>query len=86
MDFTYRQKGVCSTTVSFSIDDEGKLHDVAFQNGCEGNLKAIGRLVENQDARQVAKILEGNDCRGRGTSCADQLAKNIEDAVRTMNV
>lgn len=84
MDFNYRQKGVCSTDVSFSIDPEGKLHNVAFKNGCEGNLKAIGRLVEGQDAHHVAEVLSGNDCRGRGTSCADQLSKNIEAALQSM--
>lgn len=82
MEFTYRQKGVCSTKVHFSIDDEGKLHNVNFERGCEGNLKAIGRLVEGQDALKVASILKGNDCHGRGTSCADQFARNIEEAVK----
>lgn len=78
-DFT--PKGVCSVDVKFDIDDAGKLHNVRFTGGCDGNLKAIGRLVENQDARTVADTLRGNDCRGRGTSCADQFAHAIDAAL-----
>lgn len=59
--------------------DEGKLHNVSFIGGCNGNLKAIGRLVEGRDAREIADILRGNDCKMRGTSCADQFAKAIDE-------
>ena len=81
MDYEYRPKGVCSVDVKFSIDDEGKLHNVAFVGGCNGNLKAIGKLVEGKDAHEVAEILKGNDCQGRGTSCADQFSKAIASAL-----
>lgn len=73
---SYTPKGVCSTHIEFDIID-GKLHNVVFTGGCHGNLLAIGKLVEGQDARQIAELLQGNDCRGRGTSCADQLSKAI---------
>ena len=83
MEFHYRNRGTCSTVCHFEIED-GKLHHVKFENGCEGNLKAIGRLVEGRDAKEVVQILKGNDCRGRGTSCADQLACHIEEALTKM--
>ena len=51
---------------------------LSFRGGCNGNLKAIGRLVEGKDAREVADILRGNTCGLRGTSCADQFAKAID--------
>ncbi len=73
---TYTTSGVCARKINFEIVD-GKLHNVAFEGGCPGNLLAIGKLVEGQDARKIAEMLAGNDCRGRGTSCADQLSKAI---------
>ena len=78
--YRYSPHGVCSAQIDFAIDD-GKLHGVRFTGGCNGNLKAIGRLVEGQDARQIADTLRGNDCKGRGTSCADQLSRAIELAL-----
>lgn len=79
-NFTYTPKGVCSKQVTFSIED-GKLHDVSFVGGCNGNLKAVGKLLEGRSAEEAAQILRGNDCNGRGTSCADQLAQAIEAAL-----
>jgi len=74
---TFNPKGVCSVQIDFDIED-GKLYNVSFIGGCNGNLKAIGRLVEGKDAKEIADILRGNDCRMRGTSCADQFAKAID--------
>ena len=76
--FSYATKGVCSRKITFDIVD-GKLHNVQFEGGCPGNLLAIGKLVEGKDALEIAELLAGNDCRGRGTSCADQLAKAISE-------
>ena len=74
---TFTPNGVCSRQIDFDIDD-GKIRNLAFIGGCNGNLKAIGRLVEGKDASEVADILRGNLCQARGTSCADQLAKAID--------
>ena len=76
-EFIYTPTGVCSTEIRFSVDDNGKLHDVHFTRGCNGNLKAIGKLVEGKDAREIAELLKGNLCGIKGTSCADQLSKAI---------
>ena len=78
---TFTPQGVCSRQIDFDIDEEGKLHNVHYIAGCNGNLKAIGRLVEGKDAKEIADILRGNDCQMRGTSCADQLAKAIDQAL-----
>ncbi|GEM_PF-288031 len=78
---TYTPSGVCSTQIDFDLDSEGKLHNVRFVRGCNGNLKAIGLLVEGMDAAKIADMLRGNDCNGRGTSCADQLSKAIDKAL-----
>ena len=74
---TYKPEGVCSVQIDFDIEDD-KIRNLSFVGGCNGNLKAIGRLVEGKDAREVADILRGNDCKMRGTSCADQFAKAID--------
>lgn len=78
---TFAPKGVCSFKIDFDIDDEKKLHNVKFVGGCNGNLKAIGKLVEGKDAAEIAEILRGNQCGMRGTSCADQFSKAIEGAL-----
>ena len=79
--YTYIPKGVCSRQIDFDIDAEGKIHGLRFLGGCDGNLKAIGRLLEGADAKHAADILRGNDCGGRGTSCADQLARAIDEVL-----
>lgn len=75
---TYYPQGVCSVQIDFDLDSEGRIHNLAFVRGCNGNLKAIGRLVEGKPAAEIADILRGNECQMRGTSCADQLAKAID--------
>ena len=74
---TFKPSGVCSVQIDFDLED-GKIFNLKYIGGCNGNLKAIGRLVEGKDAKEIADILRGNDCKGRGTSCADQLAKAID--------
>ena len=73
----FSPKGVCSIQIDFDIED-GKIYNVKYVGGCNGNLKAIGRLVEGRDAKEVADILRGNTCGMKGTSCADPLARAID--------
>ena len=79
MNYEYITNGVCSKKINFSIDENGLVHDVSFVGGCNGNLKAIGKLVEGMPAEKVVKILEGNTCGMRNTSCADQLSKALKE-------
>lgn len=79
--FEYETKGTCSTKIRFCIEN-GKIHGLSFENGCDGNLKAIGKLAEGRDAREMESLLAGLDCSGRGTSCADQLARAIRAALK----
>ena len=74
---SFKTSGTCAVMIDFDVED-GKLHNVKFLGGCNGNLKAIGKLVEGKDAKEVADILRGNTCGMKGTSCADQLAKAID--------
>ena len=81
-NYSYTPNGVCSRGIDFALDEAGKLHNVKFTGGCPGNLLAIGKLVEGADAKEIAALRGGNDCGGRGTSCADQLAIAIEIAIQ----
>ena len=78
--YSYDTSGVCSRRIEFSVED-GLLHDIRFTSGCEGNLRAIGKLLEGTDAKRAADLLRGNRCGGKETSCADQLAKAIDLAL-----
>ena len=78
--YTYYPKGVCPSQIDYDLDDEGKIYNIKYIGGCNGNLKAIGKLLEGTDAKSAADILRGNDCKGRGTSCADQLAIAVRKA------
>lgn len=80
MKYTYKTKGTCSSTISFDLTD-GILTNVSFTGGCNGNLKAISRLVEGKNAEEIMNILRGNTCGPRSTSCADQLSRAIEEAL-----
>ena len=73
----YNTSDVCSKKIIFDIDDEGKIRNLTYIGGCNGNLKAIGKLCEGKDALEIAKLLEGNTCGWKQTSCADQLSKAI---------
>ena len=63
--------------ITFDKDENGIITDVEFYGGCNGNLKAIPKLVNGMPADQIAKILSGNTCGNKPTSCADQLAKAV---------
>ena len=78
--YEYHPKGVCAKLITFDLED-GKLHNVKFSGGCPGNLQAIPKLIEGADAGNIAHILRGNQCANRGTSCADQLARAIDEAL-----
>ena len=80
-NYAFQTQGVCSKRIDFAIDDEGKLRNVKFLGGCPGNLLAIGKLVEGKDPREIADLLAGTDCGGRGTSCADQLSIALKEAL-----
>ncbi|MBP5342707.1 TIGR03905 family TSCPD domain-containing protein [bacterium] len=74
----YNTEGTCSQKIIFDVDDNNKIHNTVFIKGCNGNLKAISKLVEGMDKDDVIRILKGNTCGARNTSCADQFAKALE--------
>lgn len=75
--YEYVTTGTCSTKIHFDIRDN-KIYSVSFEDGCNGNLKALSILVEGMETGDLIKRLKGVQCKGRGTSCADQLAAAVE--------
>jgi uncharacterized protein (TIGR03905 family) len=78
--YTYKTNGTCSSEINFDLRD-GKVHSVSFEGGCNGNLKALSILVEGMDAQELVKKLKGVRCGKRETSCSDQLATGILQAI-----
>ncbi|MCR5837585.1 MAG: TIGR03905 family TSCPD domain-containing protein [Lachnospiraceae bacterium] len=79
MRYDYKTKGTCSQIISFDIEGD-KISNISFLGGCNGNLKAISKLVDGWTVEQIEEKLLGNTCAGRPTSCADQLAKAVRTA------
>jgi len=80
MEYKYRTRGTCASEITFELED-GTVRNVAFRGGCNGNLKAIAKLVEGKNAEEVAALLEGNTCGFKSTSCADQLSQALRKAL-----
>ena len=76
MQYSYKTKGTCSREILFEIE-EGKVKNVQFIGGCNGNLKGIAALVEGMDADEIIARVEGIQCGMKSTSCPDQLAQAL---------
>ena len=70
---------VCSQRITFDLDND-VVTNIEFLGGCNGNLKAISKLVDGWTVGQIEEKLKGNTCGMRPTSCADQLAKAVRQA------
>ena len=79
-NFKYRTKGVCASEIRFDLEGH-TVHNVSFVGGCNGNLRAISKLVEGMEAEKVIESLKGNVCGFKKTSCADQFTKALEEAI-----
>ncbi len=80
MVYNYRTKGTCSRTISFELND-GVVSNVKFEGGCNGNLKGIASLVDGMKAQDVIERCNGIKCGFKSTSCPDQLAKALREAM-----
>lgn len=79
MRYEYKTKGTCAMIIRFDIDND-VISNIEFLGGCNGNLKAISKLLEGTTVQYIEEKLLGNTCGGRSTSCADQLAKAVRAA------
>ena len=78
MQYEFKTKGTCSQRILFEIED-GKVHNVQYIGGCNGNLKGIASLVEGMAVEDVITKLEGTTCGFKSTSCPDQLARALKE-------
>ncbi|MBO4211765.1 MAG: TIGR03905 family TSCPD domain-containing protein [Oscillospiraceae bacterium] len=85
MQHSYQTKDVCSMQINFDLNGD-VVRNVVFIGGCNGNLKAIGKLVEGMTVSQIEGYLKGNTCGNKSTSCADQLAIAVRQAYQSANV
>lgn len=83
--FEYLTHGTCCKKIFVQLNGN-TIEDVNFLGGCDGNLKAIRRLVLGKDANEVIELLRGNECRNKGTSCADQLTYALEEALKSNQI
>ncbi len=79
MQYEYKTKDVCSQIISFQLDGD-VVSNISFYGGCNGNLKAISKLVDGWTVDKIESYLKGNTCGRRPTSCADQLAIAVREA------
>ena len=77
--YSYKTRGTCARSIQFDVVD-GTVRNVSFEGGCNGNLKAIGKLVAGQPVDRIVEMLEGNTCGPRKTSCADQMTRALREA------
>ena len=78
MNYEYKTKGVCSRKINFSVED-GKVKNVSFDGGCNGNGKGVGALVEGMAVDDAISRMKGITCGMKPTSCPDQLARALEE-------
>ena len=81
MHYTLYPKGVCSTQIDLDVTD-GKIHNLSYTGGCNGNLKALGAMCEGASAEEVIRRLSGITCGYKATSCSDQLARLLQYAMK----
>ena len=79
MRYDYATEMVCSQQISFDLNDD-IVSNIEFVGGCNGNLKAIAKLVDGWTVDKIEEYLKGNLCGYRPTSCADQLARAVRKA------
>ena len=80
----FKTNGVCSREIEFEVVD-GKLHNVRYLGGCNGNLQGVGALVEGMEVHEAIHRLKGIKCGMKGTSCPDQLATALEQYLASQN-
>ena len=82
--YSYKTSFTCSQMIDFDLDKD-VVTNIEFTGGCNGNLKAIAKLVDGMTVEQIESKLKGNTCGMRPTSCADQLAKAVRAAYDRQN-
>ena len=81
MTYEYRPRGICASKINFEVED-GIVKNVSFTGGCNGNTQGIAKLAEGRSAVELISLLDGIKCGFKNTSCPDQLALALEEALK----
>ena len=81
MQYKYKTSGVCAMDITFDIEDD-IVSNVRFRGGCSGNTQGVAKLCEGRNVNELIGILEGIKCGFKNTSCPDQLAKALKQAIQ----
>lgn len=84
MTYTYTPRGVCSRKITVELSDSGVIENVSFTGGCNGNTQGVAALVKGMKAEEAISRMKGINCNGRGTSCPDQLAVALTEALEEL--
>ena len=84
MSYKYKTRGTCAREISFDLEN-GIVKNVSFYGGCNGNLKGIAALVEGKKAEEIIPLIKGIRCGFKPTSCPDQLANALQEALNEQN-
>lgn len=84
MSYKYKTRGTCAREISFDLEN-GIVKNVSFYGGCNGNLKGIAALVEGKKAEEIIPLIKGIKCGFKPTSCPDQLANALQEALNEQN-
>ena len=85
MTYTFQPRGVCSRAMSVEVDDQGVIRDLQVVGGCNGNLAGISSIVEGMDAEEIIDRFDGIRCGFKQTSCPDQFAEALREALEKKN-
>lgn len=78
--YIYETSGTCSRRIFFELDGQ-KVVNVQFEGGCSGNTQGLAKMVCGFNAADVVDRLKGIKCGFKPTSCPDQLAIALEQAL-----
>ncbi len=81
MSYSYKTRGVCARAISFDIEDN-IVKNIRFIGGCSGNTQGVAKLAEGMTTDEIIEKLSGIRCGFKGTSCPDQLAKAVAEAIK----
>ena len=80
----YTNRGVCSRKTVIDLSPDGVINDIRIVGGCNGNTNGLAQLLKGMKAQDAIERLQGIDCNGRGTSCPDQVARALSEAIKTL--
>ena len=80
MHIQYTPRGVCSRQFDIEVRD-GVIQSISIVGGCSGNLQGIAQLLRGMPVQEAIHRMEGIRCGAKPTSCPDQIARALHQAL-----